>query len=258
MQKLSKVLIIAVFLILYIPVNSIAQTDSGISASTNKESYKPSERVTITGTDSGNEAIPVTILVRNPIQNVYNVGQVSLQNGVFVHDFVLNDNSKPGIYTVDVKHGSQYTKLQFIVISGVVQNIPVDSSSIKVRGDTLGAIKYKNVKISTQDNSITIELDITATSNDSIMQEFEIPKEVVDSSGLLLIEIDEETLQCSQTETDSTRILNCFIPSDAITLKITGTSVIPEFGLASMLVLSVGIINIIFVSMKIRTRHGFY
>lgn len=246
------------FLILYIPVNSMAQTDSGISASTNKESYKPSERVTITGTGNGNEVIPVTILVRNPIQNVYNVGQVSLQNGIFVHDFVLNDNSKPGIYTVDVKHGTQHTKLQFIVVSGVIQNIPVDSGTIKVRGDILGVIKYKNVSVSIQDSSITIELDITATSNEPIMQEFEIPREVVDSSESLLIETDGETLQCSQTETDSMRILNCFIPSDAKILKITGTSVIPEFGLASMLVLSVGIISVIFVSMKIRTRHGFY
>ncbi|HSD05159.1 MAG TPA: PEFG-CTERM sorting domain-containing protein [Nitrosopumilaceae archaeon] len=258
MSKLSKLLIITTVLILYVPVNSIAQIDSEISASTDKESYKPSERVTITGTDNGNEVIPVTILVRNPIQNVYNVGQVNLQSGIFVHSFVLSDNSKPGIYTIDVKHDSHHVKLQFIVTVGLVQNIPVDGSAIKVRGGELGLIKYKNAVVSTSDNSITIELDVTSTSNEPIMQEFEIPKEVIDAPESLIIEVDGEILQCSETETNSARILNCFIPTDARTLKITGTSVIPEFGPIAILVLIIGIIGIIFVSTKIRSRHGFY
>jgi hypothetical protein len=258
MQKSSELLIIATFLVLYIPISSLGQVDSGISASTDKESYKLGEKVTITGTESGNEIVPVTILIRNPIQNVYNVGQVSLQNGVFVHSFVLSDNSKPGAYTVEIKHGSQYTKLQFIVSTGLIQSIPVDVGTIKVRGSELGLIKYKNVEISDQDHSITIELDITSTSNEPIMQEFEIPREVVDAPQSLLIEVNEKTLSCSQTETSSLRIVNCFIPSDARTLKITGTSVIPEFGPITILMLCVGLVGTIVASAKIRSRHGFY
>ncbi|MGI0010988.1 MAG: PEFG-CTERM sorting domain-containing protein [Nitrosopumilaceae archaeon] len=255
MQKWKKILIysVFVFLIMYVPENTIAQLSSDeITASTNSLSYKPGEKVAITGTIknviSGN---PVTILIRNPIQNVYAVGQVKIHNNVFVHDFLISDNSKPGTYTVDIKHGEQSARLQFTVSSGLIQNISVESSFIKVRGDVLGLIKYKNVHISPQENSITIQLSIDSPI-DPIPQEFEIPKEVIDAEQSLIIEIDEKTLDCSETETGKSRILDCFIPQSARELKIIGTSVIPEFGSVALLVLVLSIASLIAYT-KIRT-----
>ena len=203
MQKLQKILIysVFVFLITYVPENIIAQSPSdGINASTNSLTYKPGDMVTITGTVknviSGN---PVTILIRNPIQNVYAVGQVEIHNNVFVHDFVISDNSKPGIYTIEIKHGEQSTRLQFTLTSGLIQNIPVETSFIRVRGDVLDLIKYKNASVSLQENSITIQLD-TQSTIDPIPQEFDIPKEVIDAKQSLIIETDGKTLTCSETE----------------------------------------------------------
>jgi len=260
MQKWKKILIYLtfVFLIIYIPKNTIAQLSSDeITVSTNNLSYKPGEKVTITGTVknviSGN---PVTILIRNPIQNVYAVGQVEIHNNVFVHDFVISDNSKPGTYTVDIKHGEQSARLQFTVSSGLIQNIPVESSSIKVRGAALGLIKYKNVHISPQENSITIQLSIE-TPIDPIPQEFEIPKEVIDAKQSLIVEIDGKTLNCSETETSKSRILNCFIPQSARELKIIGTSVIPEFGSVTLFVLVLSITSLIAYT-KLRSKQHFY
>jgi predicted secreted protein with PEFG-CTERM motif len=243
---------------MYIPENTIAQLSSDeITVSTNSLSYKPGEKVTITGTVknviSGN---PVTILIRNPIQNVYAVGQVAIHNNIFVHDFVISDNSKPGTYTVDIKHGEQSARLQFTVSSGLIQNISVESSSIKVRGDVLGLIKYKNVYISPQENSITIQLSIE-TPIDPIPQEFEIPKEVIDAEQSLIVEVDGKTLNCSETETSKSRILDCFIPQSARELKIIGTSVIPEFGAVVLLVLVLSIASLIAYT-KIRKGQHFY
>ncbi len=260
MRKREKILICSVFLffITYVPISTIAQSPSdGITASTNSASYNPGEKVTITGTVknviSGN---PVTILIRNPIQNVYAVGQVEIHNNVFVHDFVISDNSKPGTYTVDIKHGEQSARLQFILSSGLIQSITVETSSIKVRGDTLGLIKYKNVLISPQENSITIQLIIESLI-DPIPQEFEIPKEVIDAEQSLVVEIDGKTLNCSETETSKSRILNCFIPKNARELKIIGTSVIPEFGSVALLVLILSIASLIAYT-KIRSKQHFY
>jgi len=260
MQKWEKILIYSVFLflIMYVPKNTIAQSSSdGITASTNSLSYKPGDKVTITGTVkdviSGN---PVTILIRNPIQNVYAVGQVEIRNNVFVHEFVLNDNSKPGTYTIDIKHGNQSAKLQFIVTSGLIQVIPVESSSIKVRGDTLGLIKYKNAQVLSQENSITIELGIESPI-DPIPQEFEIPKEVIDSKQSLIVEADGKTLTCSETKTSQLRIMDCFIPHSAKELKIIGTSVIPEFSSLALFVLILAIASLIAFT-KIISRQHFY
>ena len=260
MQEWKKIMIcsVFVFLIMHVPQNIIAQSSSDeITASTNSLSYKPGEKVTITGTVksmiSGN---PVTILIRNPIQNVYAVGQADIHNNVFVYDFVISDNSKPGTYTANIKHGEQSARLQFTVSSGLIQNIPVESSFIKVRGDALALIKYKNVHILPQENSITMQLSIESPL-DLIPQEFEIPREVIDAEQSLIVEIDGKTLNCSETRTSESRILNCFIPQSARELKIIGTSVIPEFGSVTLFVLILSLVSLITYT-KIRTRQHFY
>ena len=258
MQKWAKILITSVFLILimYIPLSVGAQTTSnGITASTNKATYKAGEKVVISGTvEKVVKGSPVTILIRNPIQNVYNVGQVDLLNNVFIHDLVISDNSKPGVYTIEIKHGTQTAKLHFTVNEGLVQTIPVGTTSIKVRGEEIGLIKYKNLQVSTGDNSITIELDSTSGSDNPIMQEFEFPKEVIDAPDQsLVVEIDGAVLNCSETETNTARILNCFIPPYARVMKITGTSVIPEFGPLAAMILIIGMASIITTS-RIKRR----
>ena len=241
-ERWYKVLTASVFLILiaYIPISASAQTTSnGITATSNKLTYKSGEKVIINGTvEKILEGTPVTILIRNPIQNVYNVGQVDLLGNVFIHELVINDASKPGIYTVEIKHGSQYTKLQFIVNVGLIQTISIGTTQIKVRGEEMGLIKYKDAQVSTQDKSITIPLNIVTVSDSPIMQEFEIPKEVIDAPGQsLIVEIDEVILNCSETETNTARILNCLIPPYARIMKIIGTSVIPEFGVIAAMIL---------------------
>ena len=261
MQRCSKILIASLFLviIIHIPNASAQTTSNGITATTNKLTYKAGEKVIINGTvEKIMEGKPVTILIRNPIQNVYNVGQVDLLGNVFIHDLVISDTSKPGVYTVEIKHGIQSAKLQFIVSTGLVQTIPIGTSAIKVRGDEMGLIKYKNVKVSTQENSITIELDTTTVADTPIMQEFEIPKEVVDAQGqFLTVEVDGVVLNCSETETNTARILNCLISPYATVMEITGTSVIPEFGPIAVAILMTGMIVAILYA-RIKLRKSYY
>ena len=247
----SKVLAASVFLILlaYIPSSASAQTTpNGIAATTNKLTYKSGDKVIISGTvEKIIDGTPVTILIRNPIQNVYNVGQVDLSGNVFIHELVINESSKPGIYTVEIKHGSQYAKLQFIINVGLIQTISVGTTQIKVRGEEIGLIKYKDAQVSTQEKSITISLDIVTVSDSPIMQEFEIPKETIDAPAQsLVVEIDGVALNCSETETNNARILNCLIPPYARVMRITGTSVIPEFGTiaAMILIISMAVLTL--------------
>ena len=260
-RRWPKVLIASVFLVLIIHLpNASAQTTSnGITVTTNKLTYKAGEKVIINGTvEKIMEGKPVTILIRNPIQNVYNVGQVDLLGNVFIHDLVISDTSKPGVYTVEIKHGTQSAKLQFIVTTGLVQTIPIGTSAIKVRGNEIGLIKYKNIKVLTQENSITVELDTTTVADTPIMQEFEIPKEIVDASGQsLTVEVDGVVLNCSETETNTARILNCLIPPYATVMKITGTSVIPEFGPIAVAILMTSMI-VAMLYARIKLRKSYY
>lgn len=249
-------ILLLLILAIYIPLTTYAQTTNEISATTNKSTYKIGEKIVITGTVEKPEGIPVTILIRNPIQNVYNVGQIDLSGNVFIHDFVISDTSKPGLYTVEIKYGTQKIMLEFIVNVGLIQTISIGNTAIKVMGDEIGVIKYKDAQISTQENSITIDVDTLTVTDLPIMQEFEIPKQVIDAPESLIVEVNGALLNCSETKTNIARILNCLIPPDARVLKITGTSVIPEFGSVTVVILLISM-TIVALSTRIKQRKSF-
>ncbi len=244
-------------LMIFILYNANAELGAnGIIATTNKATYQLGDKVIITGSvakiTTGN---PVTIIVRNPIGNVYEVGQVTLSNNLFVHDFVLNDDAATGTYNVMIKHGTQSEQLTFVVYGSQMQLIQVGDYTIKVRGNNTNLITYKDVSVSTIDNTLTISVNASAISSGSLMQEFQIPKAIIDAPrGSLVVKIDGTILQCEQTETLSDRILDCMISLSAKELTIIGTTVIPEFGPITVLILTVGIISTIFLSNRIKIR----
>ncbi|MGI0026743.1 MAG: PEFG-CTERM sorting domain-containing protein [Nitrosopumilaceae archaeon] len=257
MRLVIMVLVIAV-LAIFVVNNVNAQVGAtGIIASTNKSAYQQGGNVIITGSVAKVvDNNPVTIIVRNPIGNVYTVGQVELSNNLFTYDFVLGDDAVSGTYDVEIKHGDQSGKLSFAVQGGLMQQIQIDVNHvIKVRGNNTNLIKYSDVSVSTLDNSITITVNASSISSGSVIQEFQIPKTIIDAPGsLLAVKIDGFISQCTQIETTSDRILDCMIPVDATQLQIFGTTVIPEFGPVSMLILTISILGVIFLSNKMKIR----
>lgn len=240
-----------------IPIgNAYGQNSNGVSVSTNKSSYQPGDKVVITGSVQQivNEN-PVTIIVRNPIGNVYEVGQVMLMNTAFIHDFVINDNSQSGVYTVNIKYGDQTTETQFMVSAGQLQIIPVSNNMIRVRGDNTTLIKYGTAEVSTVDNSISISIDTSKIPSGSITEEYQIPKQVIDApGGQLTLKEDGNQVDCTQTETDVQRILDCPIQAGTKQLMFTGTLVIPEFGPIPMIILTIGILVSLIVFSKYKIK----
>jgi len=256
-MRLAITLLMISILAIFVLNNVNAQVGStGIIATTNKPIYQLGDKIIISGSVakivSNN---PVTIMVINPIGNVYEVGQVSLSNNLFTHDFVLGEGASSGTYDVKIKYGDQSGNTSFVVQIGQTQIIPVGDYTIKVRSNNTSLIKYSDVSISTIDNSLTVAVNASAMSSGSIMQEFQIPKKIIDAPGSLLIaKINGFISQCAQIETPSDRILDCMIPTDATQLQIFGTTVIPEFGPIVMLILTIGIICTIFLSNKTKIK----
>ncbi len=224
--------------------NTYGQSSNGISVGTNKASYQPGDKVVITGSVpqivNGN---PVAIIVRNPIGNVYEVGQVTLLNNIFAHDFVISDDSPGGTYTINIKYGNQTAQVQFMVNVGQLQIISVFNSTIKVRGENTTLIKYGNVEVSTVDNSVSISLDTSRIPNGHVTEEYQIPKQVIDApGGQLAVKEDSNQVACTQTETDVQRILECPIAAGTKQLMFMGTVVIPEFGPTPVVIFTIGIL----------------
>jgi len=256
-MRQSVTILIFLILIIFVLNNANAETGSGgIIATTNKATFQPGDKVIITGSVAKIVTNnPVTIIVRNPVGNVYEVGQVNLLNNLFLHDFVLSDDITAGTYNVQIKHGTQTGQLTFVVYGSQMQLIKVGDYNIKVRGNNTNLINYKDVSISTIDDSLTISVNASAISSGSVTQEFQIPKAIIDApGGSLIVKIDGAILQCGQTETTIDRMLECMIPSSTKELTIIGTTVIPEFGPIAVLILAVGIFSTIFLSNKMKIR----
>lgn len=224
-----------IFLLSFLIIPSILQayaSDSGvISATTNKENFQLGDKVLINGSVSNIvNHDPVTIIVRNPMGNVYEIGQVDLLNNIFVHDFLINDNSLGGIYTINIKYATQVTQLHFTVNTSVLTTIPVMDSEIKIRTNGTNLVKYGNVSISPSSKIITISID-TSKIKTSVDQQYQIPKKIVDTpGGEINLKIDQNQVICAQSETDTIRILDCNIPSGSKEIELSGDVVIPEFG----------------------------
>jgi len=254
-MRLAITLLMISVLAIFVVNNANAQVGStGIIATTNKPVYQLGDKVIISGSVAKVvDNNPVTIMVINPIGNVYEVGQVSLSNNLFTHDFVLSDSATPGTYDVKIKYGDQSGKTSFVIQVGQMQLIPVGDYAIKVRGNNTNLIKYSDISISTVDNSVTVNVNASTISSGSVMQEFQIQKTIIDAPGsLLVVKIDGFISQCVQIETPSDRILDCMMPVDATQLQIFGTTVIPEFGPIAMLILTIGVIGTIFLSNKVK------
>ena len=236
-------MIVSLSLLILVSVNLAYAQSSGLYASTDKQSYEPGEQVTLTGSISQiANRNPVTIIVRNPIGNVYEVGQVELANDRFEHDFVLNDNAQGGIYTVNVRQDDKTTQIQFQVVAGQTQIIPVFDSENRVSGNNTGFIKYGNVEISTKERSVTISLNASGIQNGSVVEEYHVPKRVIDSiGGPLVVKENSGYVDCKQSDVGAERVLDCPVKSSTNEISFIGTSVIPEFGPGTASVLALGV-----------------
>ncbi|MDE1875904.1 MAG: hypothetical protein KGH86_03630 [Thaumarchaeota archaeon] len=236
-----------IFLILIFIIPSVIipiSADTGLAASTNKDSYQPGDKVIISG--SVGQVVndnPVDIIVRSPMGNVYDVGQVNLLNNIFVHDFVLNDDSVGGMYTINIKYNTSSDQLHFMLNSGELSTIPVFDSEIKIRTNGTNLIKYSNVIVSSSNNTIKISMDTSQATGNAVNQEYQIPKTIIDTpGGNIMVKVDGNQILCAQTETDTMRILDCTIPVNSQEIEFIGSTVIPEFGPLVGLVISMSVI----------------
>lgn len=222
---------------------------SGITATANKDSYQPGDKVIISGSvENIVDDNPVTIIVRNPMGNVYDVGQVTLLNHLFIHDFVLNDDSVGGEYDVNIKYDTVSTQVHFTLDTGSLNTIPVYDSEIKVRANGTNPIKYGDVSVSTVDKTITISMD-TSQVKGSSNQQYQIPKKIIDApGGQIVLKIDGTQVLCAQSETDTMRILDCSIPENSSNIQLAGTVVIPEFGPLAGLAISLSLVAAVIFS----------
>jgi hypothetical protein len=250
LNVLRNLLLLSSFLISSFIILPVYADSTVINAITNKNSYQLGDKVIISGsvpqTINGD---PVTIIIRNPIGNVYAVGQEDLLNNLFVHDFVISDNSIAGVYTVNIKYGTQTIGLHFTINSSFLTTIQVLDSQIKVRTIDTNLVKYGDASVSPSEKKITVPMDTSKISTSFINQQYQIPKKIIDTpGGEIALQVDGVNISCGQSETNTIRILDCSIPSGSKEMELFGATVIPEFGPISGLIILMSTISVLALS----------
>jgi len=214
---------------------------------------------------------PITLTVINPIGNLVSVAQVTANaNGDFSAEFntasTLWKMDGPYIITAQVNPTTVF-KTQVKLVGGIGQRTECLSSEIQVNADNFG-IYCIPVTITTADvtgvdgflntESKTLLLEIRGSSFGYIT--IDLPTYILDSQldngdradYIISVNGDMTEITESNVSPEGSRTLTIPFPLDAAkgsaTIEITGTSVVPEFGLISMLILVIAISVIVVIS----------
>ena len=246
----SKLIFLLLFLFASSSLLPVSANSDGLVATLNNGNFQIGDKVIINGSVSNIvNHNPVTIIVRDPIGNVYEIGQVDLSQNLFNHDFLINDNSLGGVYTINIKYVAESMELHFTVNASVLTTIQVMDSEIKVRTNGTNLIKYGNVVISPSTKIISISMDTSKLTTNGVEQQYQIPKKIVDTpDGKINFQVDGNRISCVQSETDTVRILDCNIPFGSKEIELSGNAVIPEFGSMAGFTILVSLIVFVFFS----------
>ncbi|MGI0057679.1 MAG: PEFG-CTERM sorting domain-containing protein [Nitrosarchaeum sp.] len=257
-----KTRIISGALILLIIFTLPVFAESLISVETDANSYNEGETIVISGkvkiiiVDT-----PIIIEILNQDNTVVYVNQITVAEDGTYSDTVIAEGplwSKAGGYTVKALFGTgNITEIQFSFSPKT--DTPI-TNMFEVDADNYGTfdVKYsieggivKNMSI--DKNIFALIVTIEPTDNGSIS--LEIPREILDAKKqdktdeAFIIIIDGIETPYKETVIDSnSRAITINFEQDDSDIEIIGTTIIPEFGTITVMILTIGIITTIFVT----------
>lgn len=242
-------------------IPAFAQTNpvaASITVTTDKSTYSDGDQMTISGTVSAQLNIPISIVIRDPSQNIVLLGQVSPNSDNTYSTTVTAGGSlwtASGTYEVDVTYGSKdNTAKTTFLFTGVMPIVP-----ITIQGQTYNATyQITNGKVlgmipNTDTKSLAIRIQSSGSGTISIT----LPRSLIDAKNngqdsSFVVQDDGVLTTFNETGTNSnSRTLTIPFGSNNSQITIIGTQIVPEFGTIAMLVLTIAMMSTI---LYFRTR----
>ena len=101
---------------------------------------------------------------------------------------------------------------------------------------------------------LTFEIIGNSQSDDGTLK-IRLPTELID--GPFVIIVDGEKINFEESKDDDVTTVSILMPNDSKLLTIIGTSIVPEFGVASMVILAIATTSIMLASQKSRFQLKF-
>ena len=238
---------------------SSGETSSDITVHTDKKEYDAGSTVKITGTiassllSDGEQAL---VQVKNPEGTLYRVDPTTPSStGSFTYNVVVGGPlGKPGTYEVTVTYKQQQVKTTFVLGGETYYDLKVKENTYKVKYKLGTESTLKNMFVKTTDNKLVISIDAQEDGQLMIV----LPRNVIDAiennSDIKYIvyttdleagssDEDKSVQESGTTSSERTLLIDYKKGTDVI--EIAGTTVVPEFGMISAIVLAIAIVGII-------------
>ncbi len=249
---------LAFFAVILLALSSypvFGQTSNTITATTDKASYSDGDKITISGSVGQLINIPISIVIRDPNQQVVMIGQTSPGADNSYSTQVTSGGSlwtTPGTYEITVTYGSKDTTAKTTFTFTGLKNYPIE-----IQGTAYNATyKITNGKITSitpDTNTKSLTISIQSLGNGSL--QIILPRNVIDAKqgqqdSQFSLQEDGTQVTPQETKTDISRTLTIPFQSNTKEITITGTQIIPEFGPLSFIVLTSSMI-ILFMYLRL-------
>ncbi len=230
-----------------------AQTSAPITVTTNQPTYSDGDQMVISGTVSAQLNVPISIVVRDPSNNIVLIGQVSVNpNNAYSTTVTAGGDlwTAVGTYEVDVTYGSKTniakTTFQFI---GSTLTTPITIEG-QIYNATYKIVNGKVLGIIPDTSSKSLTMRIQPTGNGTIL--ITLPRSLIDAKDNgqdvhYMVKEDGISTTFNETRTDPVgRTLAIPFVSGTNQITIIGTQIVPEFSALAILILAIAMMSTIF------------
>lgn len=225
-----------------------------INFSINKQLVtEPFEKFLIEGTvDSTTPVRQVTINIYDPNGMLVYSPTVSLTGNEFVNVARVDSSWKVnGLYSIEVanqKIGITSAGQIEVQVQGNTASSAPSFSTIQVKGLTIEHSKgvgFQNVQVDEASKKLTFNISTQSTNQLTL----KLPKTLISGPNAVFVDGNQiSNFQISKTSTGNT--ITIPLKSNSQQIEIIGTSVIPEFGSLTMIILAVAITSVVLVMRK--------
>ncbi|HEX2558187.1 MAG TPA: PEFG-CTERM sorting domain-containing protein, partial [Nitrososphaera sp.] len=245
------------------------QTDV-LTIKTDKPKYDIGSTVKITGQVASGSVVSgmkVLLQVFNPDDAAYRIDPVDVaSDGSFSYLMTVGgDLGIPGTYEVKATYNGKQVKTTFdLGSSATAYNLKAGSKTYTIQyGISSGSIK--SMFVQTNDNKLVVAVDATEDGQLTLV----LPREVIDAIQegkdipFVVATTDLEAGAGGNANIDesstngNTRTVVIDYKKGTDLIEISGTSVVPEFGAISAIVLAIAIVGIIMATARFGNRFNF-
>ena len=249
-----KVYLLVIFSLLIGSFSFVNAYADEINFSINKQLVtEPFEKFLIEGTiDSTTPVRQVTISIYDPNGMLVYSPTVSLTGNEFVNVARVDSSWKVnGLYSIEVvnqKIGITSVGQIEVQVQGNAASSTPSFSTIQVKGLTIEHSKgvgFQNVQVDEASKKLTFNISTQNTNQLTL----KLPKTLISGPNAVFVDGNQiSNFQISKTSTGNT--LTIPLKSNSQQIEIIGTSVIPEFGSLTMIILAVAITSVVLVMRK--------